>query len=140
MPAPSRRHLTAKRLGDDTGSVSVQVALAWSTLFLIMCAGIQTALWYHARNVALAAAQEGLRVARSQHGSLEDGTQTARSFAATAGGGTLLNPNVSTAGSTATDVRITVTGQAQSFMLGDLAPTVSQQAAGPRERFTTGAP
>src|SRR3546814_14658632 len=55
-------------------------------LFAVMFLGVQGALYYHAREVALAAAQEGAREAGSENGTRESGVATANGFLADAGG------------------------------------------------------
>ncbi|MGI5165090.1 TadE/TadG family type IV pilus assembly protein [Spirillospora sp. CA-253888] len=51
---------------DDTGASSMELALLTPVLILVFLAVVQFAMVYHARHVALAAAQSGARVARTQ--------------------------------------------------------------------------
>src|SRR3546814_17631056 len=62
-------------------------------LFLVMFLGVQGALYYHAREVALAAAQEGAREAGSENGSRESGVATANGFLRDAGGSDVMPSN-----------------------------------------------
>ena len=55
-------------------------------LFLLMFTGMQAALIYHARTVAIAAAQEGARAAAAQYATAEAGDLAAEQFIASAGG------------------------------------------------------
>ena len=57
-------------------------------LFSVMFLGLQAALFYHARTVAIAAAQEGARAAGAETGTASDGIAAATSFVAAAGGST----------------------------------------------------
>ena len=90
-------------------------------------------LWFHARNVALSAAEEGVRVSRS-HDDPGDGIQAALRFATESGDGILLGPDAALGGDADT-IEITVTGEAVSLLPG-LTLTISQTARAPRERFT----
>lgn len=73
MPAPPSvriRSRTAPRpAGDgrgDAGASTLEWALLTPVLILVMLCVVQFAMVYHARHVALAAAQAGARVARTQ--------------------------------------------------------------------------
>jgi hypothetical protein len=50
----------------DSGATSLELALLTPILLLVMLLVVQFAMVYHARHVALAAAQGGARVARSE--------------------------------------------------------------------------
>lgn len=65
-------------LEPERGSGSIQMALLLSVLFLVMFLGMQVALYYHARTVAIAAAQEGARAAGAQTGTTGRGIDAAR--------------------------------------------------------------
>ncbi|USQ77786.1 TadE/TadG family type IV pilus assembly protein [Ornithinimicrobium cryptoxanthini] len=103
-------------------------------MFLLLLAMVQGGLWFHARAVALGAAQEGARVAAAENSSAGAGIFAATTFVADAGTGVVVNPTVtgSRSGATAT---ITVTGAAQS-LVPFLNPAVSQSASLPVERIT----
>jgi hypothetical protein len=97
---------------------------------------VQGALYYHARDVALAAATDGLTAARTRAGSGEEGRQAAAAFIERAGGGdVLLGASVSSV-RTPTTARVTVTGRTLSLVPGLAGWSVSQTASGPVERFT----
>jgi len=104
-------------------------------LFSVMFLGMQGALFYHARTVAIAAAQEGARAAAAENGTDSAGAQDAYSFVAAAGGeGVILGAQVSGA-RTATTATVTVTGHAMSVIPG-WSPAVTQSASVPVERIT----
>src|SRR6188472_4000231 len=100
----SRRH-------DERGSVSIELVILLPALFAVMFLGMQAALFYHARTVAIAAAQEGARAAGGETGQAADGVSAASSFIADAGGNDVLTGTSATANRTATRVTVTVTGR-----------------------------
>ena len=121
----------------ERGSASVQMVILMPLLFSIMFLGLQAALFYHARTVAIAAAQEGARAAGAETGSTGEGIAVASSFVTAAGGSDVLkNPSVSGTRS-ATQATVTVRGASLSVIPG-WAPTVEQSATVPVERITTG--
>ncbi|MGP4009952.1 TadE family protein [Streptomyces sp. 4N124] len=125
------------RWRDDRGDASVQMAIVFPFVLLATMAVIQASMWYYARQIALTAAREGLTEARSYQATPADGAARARDVLGRAAGDSLLNPGVSTAGSTAERVRIQVTGTAQSMIPGVAGLQVSQSASGAVERWTT---
>ena len=137
MPAPR----PVRRTTSDRGSVSLELAIVFPALLLIVTALIQYALWFHARSLALAAAQQGVSVARAYHSVPGAGRGSALAFIADHGADTLLNPDVTTASPAVGQVQVVVTGRSVSVLPGVPGIAVSQSAAGPLERFTTaGAP
>ena len=124
-----RRHST------DAGSITLETVIAFPVAMLAVLLTINAALWYHARNTALAAAQEGVRTARAYGANRSQANTTATSFARTTGDGFLLGPSADTSGSTATTVVVRVRGEAVSLIPG-LHLRISQVAHGPVERFT----
>ena len=97
---------------------------------------IQGALYYHARDVALAAAADGLTAARARTGSGEEGRQAAAAFLERAGGeDVLLGSSVSSVRNETT-ATVTVTGRTLSLVPGLTGWSVSQTASGPVERLT----
>ncbi|WP_131740479.1 pilus assembly protein [Actinomadura roseirufa] len=98
-------------------------------LFLALAQAVMVAV---AREVALAAAQEGLRVARARHGTRHQGHAAAQAFARREP--VLQTPTVTVSGGTTLAVR--VTGHAPSLLPG-VHIAVARTARGARERFTT---
>ena len=124
------------RVRDERGSVSLELAVVFPVVLLLIFGTIQGALYYHARNVALAAAQEGVVDARVENGSAGAGVARAQEFLADAGGNrVLLNAAVSS-DSSATEVTITVRGAVPSVLPGVAGLTLTQSASGPLERVT----
>ena len=133
MPAPRPRRCAT----GDRGSVSLELAIVFPALLLIVTALIQYALWFHARSLALAAAQQGVSVARAYHSTPAAGRGTALAFVADHGADTLLNPDATTSTPATGQVQVIVTGWSVSVLPGVAGIAVSQSAAGPLERFTT---
>jgi len=120
----------------ERGSATLEAAVVYPAVLLLILLAVNTALWFHARNIALSAAQEGLRVGRAYGSSFTAGQGMAERFAQEVGGSFLQSPvvNVGRAGNT---VVVTVRGQAISLVpLLDL--TVEQEARAPLEKWTTG--
>ena len=119
----------------ERGSSSIQMVILMPALFSIMFLGMQGALYYHARTVAIAAAQEGARAAGGQNGTATDGISAASSFVSDAGGKDVLPGAHMTGGRSATTATVTVTGTSLSVIPG-WSPAVSQSASVPVERIT----
>lgn len=120
--------------GRDRGSSSVEIIVLLPLVFLMLFAMVQGGLWFHARAVALGAAQEGARVAAAENSTAGAGIAAASSFVIDAGHGVVLNPAV--AGSrTVSTATVSVTGQAQS-LIPLLNPSVVQSASYPVERIS----
>lgn len=130
---PFHRHLAVGRR--ERGATSIQMVLLMPALFSVMFLGMQGALFYHARTVAIAAAQEGARTAAGLNGTGSAGAADAYAFVADAGGDDVLKaPEVSSSRS-ATTATVTVTGRSLSVIPG-WTPAVTQSASVPVERIT----
>jgi Flp pilus assembly protein TadG len=140
-PAPLRRRRSCRAVvRGERGSATLELAIAFPVFLLLLISAVQGGLYFYARAIALSAAQEGVQAARLQSHTLDDGVTAARGYAVRAGGGSLRDVAVDTVGSTPTTVRITVSGTAPTLLPG-WREGISQQAAGPRERYTSpGAP
>lgn len=120
----------------ERGAATLELVVLFPVVLLITFGVIEGALWYHARNVALAAAEEGVRVASGNGGSLPAGVTEAHEFAERAGAdGVLSGVRVNARGGD-TQVTITVKGSSLSLFPGWSGHLVSQTASGPVERFT----
>lgn len=107
--------------------------LVLPALFLIVFLAVQGAFYYHARTVAIAAAQEGARTAAQLGSNASAGIAAAADFVADTG-------NVITRASidgdrSATSAHITVTGYSTTLLPGISLP-VSAAASAPVERVT----
>jgi len=115
----------------------MQMVVLLPVLFSVMFLGLQAALFYHARTVAIAAAQEGARAAGAEAGSTADGIAAAHTFIIAAGGSDVLE-TVSISGNRGAQMAtVTVQGTALSVIPG-WRPAVAQSATLPVERLTTG--
>ena len=133
-----RRARWARR---DAGSVSVEIAILFPVLLALIVGIVQYGLWFHARSLALTAAQEGVTAARTYGAERAAGPARAREFLAAHGAGTLTDVTVAASTPGAGQVGVQVTGRSLSILPGVPGLVVAQSAAGPRERFTTaGAP
>ena len=105
------------------------------SMFALMFLGMQAALTYHGRTVAIAAAEEGSRAAGALGAASAAGRAAASAFVASAGGdGVLTGVRVSVT-RTATTATVVVTGSTPSVIPG-WHPTVTQSASSPLERIT----
>ncbi len=134
-PATSSSRRTT-RLRGERGSASVELVILLPALFAVMFLGMQAALFYHARTVAIAAAQEGARAAGAEHGKTSDGNDAAYAFISDTGGDDVLSGASTTANRTPTTVTVTVRGHSLSVIPG-WNPVITQSASLPVERLTT---
>ncbi len=118
----------------DRGALSLSYAVILPVVLLFITIVIQASFWFLAREAALAAARQGADAARVLGGSAEAGRAAALAFARRSGAGYLLDPSVSTGGSTSSTVAVTVTGHAPTFVPG-LVVHVSETAQAPVEEF-----
>lgn len=119
----------------ERGSSSIQMVVLLPVMFAIMFTGMQAALWYHARAVAISAAQEGARRTGAQHGTVGGGVAAATSFITDAGGDDVLADTRVRGSRGAIRATMTVTGHSLSVIPG-WHVTVRQSASVPVERTT----
>lgn len=120
---------------DERGSVSIELVILLPALFAVMFLGMQAALYYHARTVAIAAAEEGARAAGAETGHESTGVSAAAAFLAAAGGDDALQNATATADRTQTTATVTVRGSSLSVIPG-WRPVVTQSASVTVERVT----
>lgn len=121
----------------DGGSASLEIAILAPALLLLVFAIVQGGLLFYARNLALAAAQEGATAGSAYHAPAGAGTARARAFLTEQAADSLTSTTVTSTGSTTTVVRIQVTGRSLSVLPGLPGLVVTQSAEAPVERFTT---
>lgn len=131
-PARSSRRSPQR---DERGSISIELVILLPALFAVLFVGMQAALFYHARTVAIAAAQEGARAAGAEHGREADGVDAAHDFIAEAGGHDVLTSTSARASRTTTQATVTVTGFSLSVIPG-WKVQITQTATVPVERLT----
>ncbi len=136
LPSPAaglraRWRRTAR--GGDRGGATVEFVIAVPVLMLMILFIIQAAVWMHATHVAQAAANRTLDAAAAYNASAAQGQTAGDQTLAALGSGVLKDPHV-TVTRTATDVRVDITGTAETIVPG-IRWTVHVSAAGPVERF-----
>lgn len=117
----------------ERGSSTIQLVVLLPALFSLMFLGVQAALMYQGRTIALAAAQEGAREAATENGTNARGIAAAESFLTTSTAG--LSDTTVTAARSGTEVRITVSAKTVSVITG-WNPRITQSATLPVERVT----
>lgn len=117
--------------------MSLEIAILGPALMLLVFSIVQGGLWFYARSLALAAAQEGAAAAAAYGAPRDAGAARARTFLEQQAGDSLTATAVSASGSTSTLVRIQVTGRSLSVLPGLPGLVITQSADAPVERFTT---
>lgn len=119
------------RTSSERGLTSTELAVVMPVLIALVLVPFQVALWWHARQIADAAATEAVDAAQVATATETDGLRAAQWFLDAAGN--LTDPEV-TIVRTAEVVTVEVTGRAPRLLPGfDWAVTAT--ASGPIERF-----
>lgn len=122
----------------DRGTSAIELAILAPILLALIWLAIQYALYFQGRQVALAAAQIGARVAREEAATVptwqSDAVRQAEKYYNGLGTKVLGNGIQATATSNGNDVQVTVTGQAASILFGLPLP-IHETAGGPIECF-----
>jgi Flp pilus assembly protein TadG len=123
----------------DGGAATLELTVLFPVVLLILFGIMQGALYFHGRNVALAAAEQGVRAARADGQSDRAGVATAqaRQFLADTGELNNLTGLSITPAVDAGTVRVTVSARTVSLLPGVPGPALSQTASGVIERFTS---
>jgi hypothetical protein len=130
--------------GRDAGALILSYLIVVPVFMLAVMVIVQSALWYLAREAALAAARQGVDAARVPGAVAGAGPQAALAFVRNSASGYLLGPTAfiqgpqaggggAGAGATAT-IQITVTGHIPTFVPG-LVINISQAVQAPAEKF-----
>ena len=122
--------VSAKRRSEE-GLTSTELAVVMPILIALVLVPFQVALWWHARQVADAAARDAVDAAQVATATEDDGIRAAEWFLEAAGNVT--DPQV-TVTRTAETVRVEVTGTAPRILPG-FDWQVTARASGPTERF-----
>jgi len=117
----------------ERGSATTEVVLLTPVLMFLVMAIVQFGLWFHAQHVAQAAADQGVRAARSNGSTAEEGRQRAEDFL-DAAAPTLIADPIVVAGREGDLASVTVDGTATALVPG-LSLTVHAEATSPVERF-----
>lgn len=134
-PRPSPGTSLRGRPAGERGSVTIQMVILAPVLFLFLSMAVQAGLWFHARSLALGAAQDGARVAAGESSTAGAGAAAAADFVAQGGGNGVLKGASASGARSALTATVTVSGTAPSVIPG-WAPTIVQSASFPVERIT----
>jgi hypothetical protein len=118
----------------DDGALILTYVIIVPVFMLAVMVIIQGALWYLAREAALAAARQGVDAARVRGAAAGTGPRAALAFARSDASGYLLGPQATAQGSTAATIQVRVSGHVPTFVPG-LVIRVSQAAQAPAEMF-----
>ena len=128
-----RRPWAAGRRRADGGYSIVEAVITLPVVIVLTMFVVQYALLWHGRNVAEAAAQDGLRTARSYQGTPAMGQRAALDYLSQVAPKLLTRPHVQV-DRTPTSVTVHVRAHVLS-LLGFAGLDVTETAAGPVERF-----
>jgi Flp pilus assembly protein TadG len=132
-----RPGLPSHRGESDRGSSSVEFAILFPIIVVLLFAGPQLALWYFAREAADAAAHAGARAASVSGAAGGAGQEAADQYLARLGTGAITRYSV-VEQDTATAVTVHVTAEVPNVIpLPGFAPTVDVTVTRGKERFTT---
>jgi Flp pilus assembly protein TadG len=131
-PAPPQR---GRRCTGDRGAAATELAIVMPLLLLMVLGAVHIGLWFHARHIANAAAQEGARAARAAGATDQAGFLRADQLLDELGPGAL-NDRTVTVHRDVRTVTVTVTGRS-ALVIPGLTLDVSATSTSPIERFTT---
>ena len=117
----------------DAGISTLEMVIAMPALLFMTFVTIHFGLWFHARNVAMAAAQEGARSARSADGTDDEGRERVATFLTDVGGPSVGDPQI-TVTRTAETVTVHLTGKAPAVIAG-LQTDIDVSVTSPIEQF-----
>jgi Flp pilus assembly protein TadG len=127
----------SRRGESDRGSSSVEFAILFPIIIILLFAGPQLALWYFAREAADAAAHAGARAASVSGAAGGAGQEAADQYLARLGTGAITRYSV-VEQDTATTVTVHVTAEVPNVIpLPGFTPTVDVTVTRGKERFTT---
>lgn len=119
--------------GDESGIATLAATLIMPVVVLLILSVAQYVVYYHASQLATAAAQEGVRAAQVLDATEDDGRAHAEDFLAQAGPDLVLGPNVAVTRSPET-ARVEVSASAPRLV--PVVPLgIHAVASGPVERF-----
>jgi hypothetical protein len=128
-----------RRGGPETGATT-ELVITFPVLLLLILVIVQGGLWFHARNVALTAAQEGARSARVYDGSQAAGQATAQAIIDGSGNLFDVDPTIESWRDPAAGVAgVRVSGGSIASLVPGLDISLGTQVSeGPVEQFRSG--
>ena len=142
IPAPRTSAAPERRVrsdvgGDVRGSSSVEFAILFPIIVILLFGGPQLAMWYFAREAAESAAAAAARTASTSQAAAGDGQRAAEAYLAKLGSGTITSYSVTETDS-ATAVTIHVHAEVPNAIpLPGFSPGVDVTVTRGKERFTT---
>lgn len=133
------RRVRAAARGDE-GSVTLELAIVFPVVLLVVIALVQYGMWFHARTLAQAAAAAGASVARAYGSTADAGQSTAEEFITEHAGDQLRDAVVTVSRPNTGQVTVEIRARSLSLIPGVAGPAISQSATGPLERFTEALP
>lgn len=121
----------ASRLRDERGMTTIQVAILFPVVLFWIMLIVQYGLWWHAKQVANAAAAEAVDAAQVSAGTARDGEDAAASYLAQSGN---LDDITITVSREPTTVTVEVHGDAPRLVPG-IEWSVTARSSAPVERF-----
>ncbi len=124
----------------DRGASSIELAILAPLVITLTMLFVQTAIWFHAREVAQTSVDQGARAARAFDGSQADGDRATRDFFARANGPNVTQDGVSITarrGPETASIRMQTTGLS---VVPGLKFKIDVVAGGPVERFVPPTP
>lgn len=118
----------------ERGSITLQIAILFPVMLLIIMAAFQAGLYWYTQSAALAAAQEGVRVTAAQDGTVTAGIDRANAFLQRTSGSLVERPQIS-GSRTSTTSTITVRGPVLT-LIPNLPLTVVATATLPSEEYS----
>ena len=112
----------------------MELAVLALVVLMLALTAIQVGFYYHARKVAQSAARQGVEAGRQLGADEGDGVAQSQQFLSKYGN-SVRDGQVSSAGSSAEEIRITVTGRVATLVPG-LELHLTQSAEAPIERWT----
>lgn len=109
------------------------MVILFPVLLIMLFAAVQAGVYFHARNVAMSAAQEGARVSASYESSTGKGAAAAEAFAAEAGAQGI-SVSVSSTGTTTTAIVSVESPNLLPFLIPQMP--IHQSATMPLERIS----
>jgi Flp pilus assembly protein TadG len=130
---PPTRTATFRR--GEEGFAALEAVIVIPVVIILTMLVLQYVLLWHARNLAQAAAQDGVRVARSYQATSGEGQAAASSYLDAAAGRMLTSRTISTSRSPTV---VTVRVHARVIAIVPFGTyTVTESASGPVEQFTS---
>lgn len=119
---------------DDRGPTTLVTVIAMVAFLMMFSVMLQTALFFHGRDVANTCAEKALQATRSQQGNQALGLAAANACIAKSGSGDLQSPVVSV-NKTLRETTVTITGKSPSLVPG-LEFVITVDHTKPTERVT----